>query len=97
MKTTQYLLTIVLLATIISCKNEKTHNHDLEVKQVEHNHEAVTKKLDVNVDNEIDPICGMNTNEFLTDTVQYQGKVYGFCGPSCKDEFKKNPSNFTNQ
>lgn len=48
----------------------------------------------VKVVNEKDPICGMNTAQFLTDTAIYQKKIYGFCSKSCKVEFKKNPKKY---
>ncbi|WP_291060308.1 MULTISPECIES: YHS domain-containing protein [unclassified Empedobacter] len=52
------------------------------------------QKLKVKVVNEKDPICGMNTAQFLTDTAIYQKKIYGFCSKSCKVEFKKNPKKY---
>ncbi|HAD78557.1 YHS domain-containing protein [Empedobacter falsenii] len=52
------------------------------------------QKLKVKVVNEKDPICGMNTTQFLTDTAIYQKKIYGFCSKSCKIEFKKNPKKY---
>lgn len=42
-----------------------------------------------------DPICHMKTAEFLKDTANYKGKIYGFCSESCKEKFKKNPQKFT--
>ncbi|WP_291120102.1 YHS domain-containing protein [Empedobacter sp. UBA7248] len=52
------------------------------------------QKVKVKVVNEKDPICGMNTAQFLTDTAIYQKKIYGFCSKSCKVEFKKNPKKY---
>ncbi|MDM1063825.1 YHS domain-containing protein [Empedobacter falsenii] len=52
------------------------------------------QKLKVKVVNEKDPICGMNTTQFLTDTAIYQKKIYGFCSKSCKVEFIKNPKKY---
>ncbi|WP_312133816.1 YHS domain-containing protein [Empedobacter sp.] len=52
------------------------------------------QKLKVKFVNEKDPICGMNTAQFLTDTAIYQKKIYGFCSKSCKVEFKKNPKKY---
>ena len=52
------------------------------------------QKLKVKVVNEKDPICGMNTAQFLTVTTIYQKKIYGFCSKSCKVEFKKNPKKY---
>lgn len=47
-----------------------------------------TKKLDEGKD----PICGMKVNLATTKHKSiYQGKVYGFCSPSCKETFDKNP------
>ena len=52
------------------------------------------QKLKVKVVNEKDPICEMNTAQFLTDTAIYQKKIYGFCSKSCKVEFKKSPKKY---
>jgi len=38
-----------------------------------------------------DPVCGMVVHKYLEDTTLYNGKIYGFCGKGCKDEFLKNP------
>jgi putative intracellular protease/amidase/YHS domain-containing protein len=45
-------------------------------------------------DNKKDFICGMPITAGVTDTVNYKGKVYGFCSTGCKDEFKKNPASY---
>lgn len=45
--------------------------------------------INVKVTNRIDPICGMDNNKFLKDTLIYKKKVYGFCSSHCKKEFKK--------
>ena len=45
-----------------------------------------------------DLVCGMNLkNGDVADTAIYQGKVYGFCGSGCKDEFVKAPNQYLNQ
>jgi len=39
-----------------------------------------------------DHICGMDLVEGeIADTMQYDGKVYGFCSSECKAEFAKDP------
>lgn len=48
----------------------------------------------VKVANTEDPICKMQTADFLKDTVIYKGKIYGFCSDHCKAEFKKNPEKY---
>ena len=45
-----------------------------------------------------DPVCGMTMKQGeIADTAIYQGKVYGFCGSGCKDEFVKAPNQYLNQ
>lgn len=46
------------------------------------------------VDNKTDFVCGMPTTAAISDTVHYKGKVYGFCSEGCKDDFKKDPSQY---
>lgn len=41
-----------------------------------------------------DLVCGMKVDASVTDTAHYQGKVYGFCNASCKEEFAANPQKF---
>jgi YHS domain-containing protein len=41
-----------------------------------------------------DPVCAMPVYKFLEDTTLYKGKIYGFCGKGCKNEFLKKPSDF---
>ena len=40
---------------------------------------------------DVDPVCKMKVKEGVTDTVHYGGKLYGFCGESCKESFQENP------
>ena len=36
--------------------------------------------------------CGMSLEKHaITDTVHYEGAVYGFCNAGCKDNFVKDP------
>ena len=41
-----------------------------------------------------DPICEMDVEETVEDTVHYQGKVYGFCSAHCKGKFQENPGKY---
>jgi YHS domain-containing protein len=36
----------------------------------------------------------MKIDQSVTDTLHYNGKVYGFCGESCKESFKENPAKY---
>jgi len=45
-----------------------------------------------------DPVCGMPMKQGeIADTATYQGKIYGFCGSGCKEEFVKAPNQYLNQ
>jgi putative intracellular protease/amidase/YHS domain-containing protein len=46
-------------------------------------------------ENKRDPVCGMSAETGVSDTVNYLGKVLGFCSKGCKDEFKRNPSGYS--
>lgn len=93
MKTITITTTLAIVAAIISCK-ENSANHQPEVKVANSHDVHATKKLTVKVDNELDPVCKMETAEFLNDTAHYAGKVYGFCSAGCKKEFAKNPETY---
>ena len=46
-------------------------------------------------DQPTDLICHMEIKKFgVSDTLHYQGKLYGFCSSYCKDTFKKNPEKY---
>ncbi|HMQ45973.1 MAG TPA: YHS domain-containing protein [Saprospiraceae bacterium] len=47
--------------------------------------------------NETDYVCGMKVQADYTDTCHYKGKVYVFCGESCKEEFQASPESFLNK
>lgn len=45
-----------------------------------------------------DLVCGMPLKQGeVADTALYQGKVYGFCGTGCKDDFLKAPGQYLSQ
>ena len=90
MKKNKILILAILIFTTISCeKKEEIKVHQASEQQME-----AAKKIDVQVVNAQDPVCGMSTAEFLSDTIQYDGEVYGFCSETCKNEFAKNPDKF---
>lgn len=85
------IITATILAiTLFSCEESKK---EMEVKVAEQ-HMNPMHKLQVKVDNALDPVCEMATADHLSDTIHYQGKVYGFCSTICKEEFGKNPDEF---
>ena len=41
-----------------------------------------------------DPVCEMHIDATVEDTAHYNGKIYGFCGPDCKQSFKVDPAKY---
>lgn len=39
-----------------------------------------------------DPVCKMSVADEVGDTTLYNGKVYGFCGTGCKNDFLADPT-----
>lgn len=84
-------LTIISVFVLASCETKT----EPEVNMA---HEmTASQRLEVVVDNEIDPVCGMKTSEHLSDTVHYEGKVYGFCSAMCKEEFLEEPTKYIHE
>ncbi len=43
-----------------------------------------------------DPVCGMQVEvEKTTPRSVHKGKTYYFCSKNCKEDFDKNPANYT--
>jgi len=42
----------------------------------------------------LDLVCEMKVDQTVEDTVHFKGKVYGFCGGSCKDKFLEKPADY---
>ena len=82
------VLTILLSVSAFSCAQESP-----KVKHVSKMKPAKDLK-NVKVVNTEDPVCKMKTADFLKDTANYNGKLYGFCSDHCKAEFKKNPEKY---
>jgi len=57
-----------------------------------HQHMAVSSDLKgLPLAGKTDLSCGMPLSAGLEDTVNYKGKIYGFCSKECKNEFLKDP------
>ena len=42
----------------------------------------------------LDLVCEMTVDQTVEDTVHYNGKIYGFCNPGCKEKFQENPTKY---
>lgn len=90
MKKTAILIGLVLAFAIVSCNEKK----ETEIHKADDHMMQAASSLNVKVDNKTDPVCGMETDGHVSDTIQYEGKVYGFCSTGCKEEFVKNPQEY---
>ncbi len=81
-----FLLLTISSIVLVSCgQTVKTDKADKEKVKIT----LTVDQLDV----KIDPVCQMTKFE-VADTMTYNGKLYGFCNPGCKDEFKAEPEKF---
>lgn len=84
-----YIMMMLFAALAISCTQETP-----TVKHVKKT-SPKTDLTGITVANAEDPICHMKTADYLKDTANYKGKIYGFCSENCKKEFKKEPEKYT--
>lgn len=81
---------------LISCGQKATEGKNTKVEGAKPPVEKVADgKIDVAIlASKIDPVCEMDVSAGVADTATYQGKVYGFCGTGCKEEFVKKPTDY---
>jgi len=77
--------------TDTSIVNAMRSMYDMGMEKVLH---PVTSYKDIKFDNAKDLFCGMPLNMGVTDTVHYNGKIYGFCSKGCKDGFMQDPASY---
>jgi YHS domain-containing protein len=75
-------------------KNERMNDHhhktdSVKVQKMDDSKESLSNKPW----NAVCPVKG-NPIEEDTPTVEYNGKVYGFCCPGCDTKFAKNPEKY---
>ena len=79
----------LFFSMLYSCEKKEHEVHQMPATmQAEQNIQGVT------VVNEEDPVCKMKVAGAVADTATYQGKLYGFCSTTCKQEFKKAPQDY---
>lgn len=83
------LFLLLTISSIVFASCAQTGKNDKAAKEEKIKIEITADKLDV----KIDPVCQMTKFE-VADTMTYQGKLYGFCNPGCKNEFKAEPEKF---
>ncbi len=63
--------------------------HDLDARHPSHSHEGAGGSA-------IDPVCGMSVDlaNARGGTVEHDGVLYGFCNPSCREKFLRDPARY---
>ena len=83
-----HFLVLLTAIVLLSCSQ----------KEIKVNHVLTATPVDnlknVKVVNKLDPVCKMETANYLKFTTDYKGKTYGFCSLSCKTKFLKNPEKY---
>lgn len=86
-KTATAIITLVVIAACnINKKEEKTAQSVMPRKKVD---TTTAKFQHLNFASKKDTICGMPLRLGIEDTLILNGKIYGFCGVGCKEEFEK--------
>jgi YHS domain-containing protein len=80
---------VSVMILLTACDNKKAEDKVEAAQQ-----KVVVEKtvLASKYNNTIDPRCGMDVTDDMTDTLHYEKYVLGFCSPDCKDYFMKNPT-----
>lgn len=87
MKKNSIIFSGLMVLAMYSCQNNNSDSH--------HGDEMEAKpKLEVEVVNTIDPICGMEIPKYMSDTLNYESELYGFCSAKCKHDFSESPEEY---
>lgn len=91
-----FSFTIIICSFAIAQENPEKSNVGTqtmtEVKS-EQSADTTAGKEDLVIWNKVCPVKG-NPIEEDTPTVEYNGKLYGFCCPGCDTKFAKNPEKY---
>ena len=87
------MLVMILVVAISSCQQKAKQNTNERAAGAQKDTVVVKTVLASNRD----MACGMGVKDDVKDTAHYEGKVYGFCSPSCKQDFLADPKSFLKQ
>jgi len=92
-----FSLSVLIFSVVIAQENPEKESEDnqqqVEVKN-EKTTDVTTEAESKEIWNKVCPIKG-NPIEDDTPTVEYNGKLYGFCCPGCDTKFAKNPEKYS--
>lgn len=84
------IILLAVLALLLSCQKKQSEKATQEQSQ----QQVIEAKYHLaDLASNVCPGCGMvfKTDADIADTLHYNGKIYGFCGPKCVDAFKADP------
>jgi len=87
---------LFLSALIFAQENPKSEKEEAKVNSVvqsEQSSEVTVDSTATKIWNKVCPVKG-NPVEDDSPTVEYNGKLYGFCCPGCDTKFAKNPEKY---
>lgn len=79
------------IAFLAACQS-KQQQPEVKTAPALEQHAETDNKPKIELASNEDPVCKMSVAEEVADTTLYNGKVYGFCGTGCKDDFLANPT-----
>ena len=90
------LLDLLLLSALLlgACR-QNTPNPDKKATETPSSTAASTETLPWAGDQDL--VCEMKIDRSAEDTLHYNGKIYGFCGPHCKEKFQENPGKYASK
>lgn len=86
------LLFLFAAITFASCQQKQTEPEAKTAPALEQTTTEV--KATIQLASNEDPVCKMSVESGYSDTTMYEGKIYGFCNPGCKEEFLKDPTSY---
>lgn len=89
-------LFIIVSSFITAQENPVNENHETQLDTVmngEQRADTTVAVPELEIWNQICPVMG-NKIDVDGPTVEYNGKLYGFCCPGCDAKFEKNPEKY---
>ena len=89
-----FFITVALAQENPEEQTELTQQDSLVETEVADDSNSNVKASDLKIWNKVCPVMG-NKVDVDGPTVEYNGKLYGFCCPGCDAKFEKNPEKYS--
>ncbi len=90
-----FTATLILMSCQQQSKQNAASNIDTTKKATVNDSIKKITLTEADLANKKDPVCGMPAFRFMKDTATYEKRIYAFCSTECKEEFLKNPKEYT--